>query len=184
MDMRGSVYVSKLMNITKQRDFLLPTCAVLAVTQCLTIGFLFFKKERVILIPPIMQQPVWIDGYAVSPTYLEQMGVFLGQTLLSNSVQSLQAMRDMLLRYVHPSVYTEIRQHLIQEEEHLKKQQGSYHFHVSKVSLDMGANSVLLEGQRESYIGGQRVEQANEAYRLTFSFCHGRYLLTGCVKEK
>lgn len=181
--MRSSIYISKLLAVTKQRDVLLPMCAILSVTQLLTLGFLFFKKERVILIPPVVNQPMWIDGYAVSPTYLEQMGVFLGQTLLSNSVQSLQAGRDMLLRFVHPSVYTHFRQHLIEEEAHLQKQQGSYHFHVCSVTVDPGTNSVLLEGDRASYIGDRRIDQAREKYRLTFAFSHGRYLLTGCTKE-
>ncbi len=182
--MRSSVYVSKLLAVTKQRDVLLPMCAVLSVTQLLTLAFLFFKKERIILIPPIASQPMWIDGYAVSPTYLEQMGVFLGQTLLSNSVQSLQAGRDMLLRFVHPSVYTQFRQHLIQEEAHLLKQQGSYHFHLCSATVDVNTNSVLLEGDRASYIGDKRIDQAREKYRLTFAFAHGRYLLTGCTKEE
>ena len=120
--MRSSIYISKLLAVTKQRDFLFPTCAFLSVSQLLTLGFLFFKKERVILIPPVVSQPMWIDGYAVSSTYLEQMGVFFGQMLLSNSVQSLQARRDMVLRFVHPSVYTHFRHRLIQEEVHLQKQ--------------------------------------------------------------
>lgn len=182
--MESSVYISKLLNVTKQRDVLLPLCAVLAISQLLMLGFLFVKKERIILIPPVASQPMWIDGYAVSPTYLEQMGVFLGQTLLSNSATSLQAGREMLLRFVHPSVYTHFRQHLIQEEEHLKKHQGSYHFHVRKVSVHMGTNSVVLEGDRASYIGDKRTDQAQETYRLTFAFSNGRYLLTACTKEK
>lgn len=182
--MRTSVYVSKLIALRKQRDILFWTGAVLSVTQLMTLGVLFFKKERVVLIPPVVNQPVWIDGYAVSPTYLEQMGVFLGQLLLSNSVQSLQGSRDMLLRFVHPSVYTHFRQHLIAEEAHLQKQQGSYHFDICNATTDVKTNSVLLEGDRASYIADRRIDQAREAYRLTFKFSNGRYLLTGCTKEK
>ena len=123
---------------------MLPICLVLSICELITLGFLFLKKERVILIPPIVKQPMWIDGYAVSPTYLEQMGVFLGQMLLSNSIESLQANRDMLLRFVHPSVYTHFRQHLIEEEQHLQKHQGSYHFHICHVTTDL-SNSLNFE---------------------------------------
>ena len=52
------------------------------------------------------------------------------------------------------------------------------------MTVDPATNSVVLEGDRASYIGDKRIDQAHETYRLTFTFSHGRYLLIGCTKEK
>lgn len=162
----------------------MPTCFFLSLSQLFMIFFYFSKKERVILVPPVMKQPVWIDGFSVSKTYLEQMGLFLGHMLLSNSATSVAAQRETLLRYVHPKAYTHIRQYLIEEEEHLKKHGGSYHFHIRQVFVDMGKGEVILNGDRESYIAGRRIDSDRESYKLTFHCSHGRYLLVGCEKIK
>lgn len=182
--MRTDYYKSKLISVLKQRDFILPALLILTFSQLLSIVFIFCKKERVILVPPVMSQPVWIDGYRVSQTYLMQMGLFLGQLLLSNSAQSILAQMDTVLRYVHPAAYTTVRQYLIREGEHLKKQQGSYHFHVQSTKIDLKTHSIALTGDRESYVGGRRIDAARETYRLTFQFNNGLYLLTACQKEE
>ena len=182
--MKTKNYYSQLTSTFKKIDFLLPICLILTVSQIISIFLIFCKKERIILVPPVISQPIWIDSYAVSPTYLEQMGVFLGNLILTNSSQSIAAQRDMILRYVHPSVYTHIRQYLINEESHLRKHQGSYHFHIRSIETDVKNNTITLEGDRETFIAGRRTDQAKETYHLIFKFSHGRYLLFSCEKEE
>lgn len=181
--MDTNIYTSKLCKLIQQRRFLLPILLLLSLTQFLSVIFLFCKKERIVLVPPLVSQVLWVEGYAVSQTYLEHMGLFMGQLLLSNSAESIVAQRETILRFVHPAAYTTLRQYLIGEEEHLKKQQGSYHFHVHSLVPHTEKNSVTLIGDRESYVGGKRIDQAREAYTLTFAFQSGRYLLTRCQKE-
>lgn len=182
--MDANIYVSKLIRLLKQQRILLPTVLVLSVAQLLSVIFLFCKKERVVLVPPLVTQVMWIDGYQVSQTYLHQMGLFMGQLLLSNSAESIKLQMDTILRFVHPAAYTTLRQYLIGEEEHLKKQQGSYHFNIQTAAIHLKSNSVTLTGDRESYVGGKRIDQARESYTLTFKMNHGRYLLTRCQKEE
>lgn len=182
--MDTSIYVNKLMRLLKQQRILLPTLMILSVTQLLSVIFLFCKKERVILVPPLVSQVMWVDGYQVSQTYLQQMGLFMGQLLLSNSAESVKLQMDTILRFVHPAAYTTVRQYLIGEEEHLKKQQGSYHFNISAIEVHPQKHSVTLIGDRQSYVGGKRIDQARESYILTFKMNHGRYLLTSCQKEE
>ncbi len=182
--MDTNIYVSKLMKLLKQQRILLPTLLILSGTQLLSVVFLFCKKERIVLVPPLVSQVMWIDGYAVSQTYLQHMGLFMGQLLLSNSAESIKVQMDTILRFVHPAAYTTIRHYLIGEEEHLKKQQGSYHFNVHDITVHGKNNSVTLTGDRESYIGGQCIDRAKETYTLTFKFHNGRYLLTRCQKEE
>ena len=182
--MDANIYVSKLLKLIKQQRILLPAVLVLAATQFLSIIFLFCKKERVVLVPPLISQVMWVDRYQVSQTYLQQMGLFMGQLLLSNSAESVKLQMDTILRFVHPAAYTTMRQYLIGEEEHLKKQQGSYHFNVHATEINPKTHSITLTGDRESFVGGKRIDQARESYTLTFKMNHGRYLLTRCQKEE
>lgn len=182
--MDANIYVSKLLKLIKQQRILLPAVLILSATQLLSVIFLFCKKERVVLVPPLVSQVMWVDGYQVSQTYLQQMGLFMGQLLLSNSAESVKLQMDTILRFVHPAAYTTMRQYLIGEEEHLKKHQGSYHFNIQATEINPQKRSVTLTGDRESFVGGKRVDQARESYTLTFKMNHGRYLLTGCQKEE
>lgn len=182
--MDANIYVSKLLKLIKQQRILLPAVLVLSATQLLSIVFLFCKKERVILVPPLISQVMWVDGYQVSQTYLHQMGLFMGQLLLSNSAESVKLQMDTILRFVHPAAYTTIRQYLIGEEEHLKKQQGSYHFNIHASEINPQKHSITLTGDRESFVGSKRIDQARESYTLTFKMNNGRYLLTRCQKEE
>ena len=182
MDTR--VYTTKLLKLIKQQRILFPAVLILSATQFLSVIFLFCKKDRIILVPPLLSQVMWIEGYQVSQTYLQQMGLFMGQLLLSNSALSVKAQMETILRFVHPAAYTTMRQHLIGEEEHLKKQQGSYHFNIHDITVNPQHHSVTLTGDRESYVGGKRIDQARESYTLKFKMSHGRYLLTHCQKEE
>lgn len=182
--MDTNIYMNKLMRLLKQQRILLPAVLILSATQLLSVIFLFCKKERVVLVPPLVSQVMWVDKYQVSQTYLQQMGLFMGQLLLSNSAESVKLQMETILRFVHPASYTTLRQYLIGEEEHLKKQQGSYHFNIHAIEVHPQTHSVTLTGDRESYVGGKRIDQARESYTLTFKMNHGRYLLTRCQKEE
>ena len=179
-----NVYKSKFSKLTKERQWIFPALTILTISQLFSLFMLFHKKDRIVLIPPISKHPMWIEDYAVSETYLEQMGMFVGGLLLSNSANSVKSKMDITLQYTHPSAYSTIRQYLIGEEEHLKKHQGSYCFHVQATQLDRNNHTILLLGERESYVGGKCVDRSKEAYRLSFEFNHGKYLLSSCVKEK
>lgn len=182
--MDKNVYISKLLKLSRQKDYLLPAVVILSACQLLSLFLIMHKKERIVIVPPVVSQPFWVDDYAVSPTYLEQMGSLMGSLLLSNSAESLSAHREMILRLVHPSGYTTIRQYLIGEEEHLKKHHGNYHFHVQETKLNVPKHTIVLTGTRESYVSGKCVDQAKESYIFRFKFYNGRYLLVSCEKEE
>ena len=164
-------------NLKVQRNVLTAICASTFVVLIVQSVFLFNKQERVIVVPPVVNQSFWVDNENISTSYLEQMGVFLGELLLSKSYHSSQKQREIILKFASPEFSTSLRKKLLEEEAKLKNQNSSYLFHPDSVKVKQSKRQVLLEGDRELYVNGKRVSVQKESYVLHFSYLGGRLLL-------
>ena len=169
-----------------QRNLLGTVCLLLAFSLAAGSCFLFLKQERTIVVPATVEKSFWVESNAVSATYVEQFGVFLGQLLLNKSHQSSGKQREILLRHSTPSFRSALNMKLIEEEKRLKKQTASYVFYPTEVEVGRSGYSARLIGDRAFYVGGKRVSSKREAYVLTFAWTGGRLLLEGVesVDEK
>ncbi|MGE3556308.1 MAG: type IV conjugative transfer system protein TraE [Candidatus Obscuribacterales bacterium] len=182
--MMGPLRNKLLGYLTFQRNLLAVTTVMLALTTVVLSCFLFAKQERVVVVPPVVDRAFWVESKAVSPTYLEQMGTFLSQLLLSKSTASAGQQRTILLRHTDPDFAGTLRKKLFTEEEELKKQNASYVFYPHTVQANPDKLQVLLQGDREYYISGDRISHAKAGYLLTFRYTGGRILLTSIEEQK
>lgn len=162
-----------------QRNVFAALVVIVSLAVLIQSCFLFFKNERVIVVPPVVEKVFWVDSQTVSSTYLEQFGVFIGQLLLSKSTNSAEHQRTVLLRHSSPRFSSELRKRLIQEESVLSKQKTSYVFLPHSAEVDMDNLEVTLKGERSSYASGHCVSTEPEEYRIQFIFSGGRLLLNG-----
>ncbi len=170
-------------NLAHQKNLFAWLSLFLALTVLTLSLFLFNKKERLVIVPPVVEKEFWVDKYTVSTSYLEQFGVFIGQLVLGKSVQSAPSQRAILLRHTSPSYAGPLRRKLIEEEGFLKKQNASYVFFPSQVRVDPIQMEVHLTGERIAYSGGVQVSLNKEHYILSFSYVSGRLLLTGISSQ-
>jgi conjugal transfer pilus assembly protein TraE len=165
-----------------QRNMFVGLTVAMACTSLVTSCFLFMKNDRIILTPPVLDKSMWVESYAVSPSYLEQFGVFLGQLLLNKSSASSSSQREILLRHCSSEYTPFLKQKLLEEEDKLKKQNISYVFYPSQVTVNSETWEVTLSGDRSTFAGAKQVSFNKERYRLQFTYSGGRLLLKG-VKE-
>ena len=162
-----------------QRNIFAAVAVTLSISTILMSCFLFSKSERIIVVPPTVEQSFWIKGNNVSPEYLEQMGVFLGQLLLTKSTSSVPVQRSTLLRHSSPSFAQLLGQRLFEEEKTLKKQGGSYMFFLSQVDVSVDDLEVHLQGERRYYSRDKMVSSQQEKYILRFESKSGQIKLAG-----
>ncbi len=110
-----------LNSLLVQRNFLTGLSLLLAVGLILATSFLFLKKERIVVVPSVIEKEFWVDSSTVSATYLEQFGLFLGQLLLTKSSYSADLHRTILCRHTEPNYLSPLKQKLVEEEETSKK---------------------------------------------------------------
>lgn len=182
--MRYEIFKTNLKSLLKQRNILFPLCLILSLTQFVSVVCLFIKKERIVIVPAVVDRTFWVDSNKVSLTYLEQMGLFLSQLILSKSYESASKQREIVLRHTYPKFYGVIKNFLIEEEEHLKKENGSYQFYPVATEVLPNKNIVILTGERIGMIGQRIVSKEREKYSIHFKYTNGKLYLSGFTGEK
>ena len=74
----------------------------------LLLGFSVFwlvGKERVVIVPPIVNRDFWVGTDTVSDSYLEQMSEFFSGLLLNVNPNSFKTRAEHLLQHVAPNAY-------------------------------------------------------------------------------
>jgi conjugal transfer pilus assembly protein TraE len=167
-----------------QRNVFMALSFLLVLIVLVLSTFLFFKQERIVIAPPVIEKEFWVDAKHVSPTYLEQFGYFLGQLLLAKSSQSAASQRSIILRHTDPGYAGILKQRLIEEEEVLKKQSTSYVFYPVEIKVNPEQMSLLLIGDRLVFIGGKEASKEREGYILRFNYTGSRLLLKEVILDK
>ena len=164
-------------HVVRQRTLLVTLCfGLLGLTLLQTI-ILFFKDERVVIVPTDFRQGFWVEGNQVSPSYLEEMAVFMSGLCLNLSPATIAYQRDVLLRHTHPSAYGTLKQHFMDTEKRLQKDRISMIFRPLKARVSTSNMGVDLTGDLITWVGQKQVTQARETYRLTFHRVRGQLQL-------
>lgn len=177
--MKTEQWKTNLAQVTWQRNLLAALTLLLSITAVANGAAILLKNERTIVSPPTVEAAFWVDNHGVSPSYLRQWGLFLGQQLFSKSAKSAPMQRTVLTRYTSPDFLGTLQAKLLTEEQQLRKDQASYVFFSTKVSVNPDHLTVLLCGDREFFVAGKLVSRKEESYLLRFILSGGHLLLTG-----
>lgn len=181
--MKFSLYTQQISKLLQQRNMLFPICILLLVSQIITLVLLFTKSERVVLVPPVIEKSMWVDSSSVSPSYLEQIGLFMGNLMLTKSALNADKQGELLLKHVVPEFEAEFRNHLILEATKMKKHNFSYVFYTKNVYVNPSLLTASLSGEQVSYVGEKVVAREKKKYKLQFNYLGGRLLLSGLTSE-
>jgi conjugal transfer pilus assembly protein TraE len=169
---------STIRGLTVQRNVFIVVVIIVLLTNLLLGILLFRKTERVVVLPAVVEKEFWIEGGSISASYLEQMGSFVGDLLLTRSPSSADLQLSILMRQTAPSFIPLLSKRLESELLKLKKDDASYVFFKTKIVVDPQKLTVLLEGERKLFLKEQVLSTAQERYLLSFIHFGGRLLLT------
>jgi conjugal transfer pilus assembly protein TraE len=119
--MNADFHKENLSSLRYQKNIFLALVFLLSFALILMALFLFWKQERIVIVPPFIEKEFWVDSKSVSPTYLEQFGYFLGELILTKSSQSAATQRSVVLRHTDPAYVGILNKKLYEEEQLLSK---------------------------------------------------------------
>lgn len=166
--MKFSSLTEQLHTVLKQRNMLFPIVLLMGFSQVVLLLLLFWKDDRILFMPPVLDKPFSIQGSSYSASYYEQMGIFLVNLLLSKSAETAEQQHQLLFKYVDPELLGVFKRDLLEEVESLKKDSAGYVFYPIETKVNLGNKSVWIKGERHTYVGAQRIDVSKEAYRLSF----------------
>jgi conjugal transfer pilus assembly protein TraE len=146
--MDRNFFERNLNSLSAQRNYLVVLSLLLSIALILACVFLFLKKERIVVVPAVVEKEFWVESNSVSATYLEQFGLFLGQLLLNKSSSSSEVSRNILCRHTTPQYLSLLKQKLVEEEDILRKQNASYVFYLHNIYVNPQKLKVTLKGDR------------------------------------
>lgn len=168
-------YASKrLTNFEYQRNMLLGLTAVLLFLLLILSSCLFFRSERVIILPPELKREFWAEGNRFSPEYLEEMAVYFLHLALDVNQTTLPYNTEMLARYSDIETGNYLREQYEKNIKKLKQNDASTSFEVKEVTVFPDQNAVHVAGTLSRYIGSKRIKESSEVYEVIFKTYRGR----------
>lgn len=169
--MRGNLDRSRR-TISFQAVLLVGSIAVNLVTAL--TAYRLIGSERVIVVPPAVHKSFWVENDKVSAEYLEQMGYFLIQLALNVTPQSVDYQSKLLLQYVAPASYGEIKTAMTIVGKRLKRDGASTVFSARNLTTDEHALKVAIQGSLTTFIGDRRVSEVTKSYLVQLQYAAGK----------
>jgi len=176
---------SKLREVVQNRNSLLVIVAgllLLLVLLSLVLIKQAGQKERILIVPPLLEKSFWVDTNRVSATYLEQMASFFAQLALTVSPSSVDKNHEVLLQYTHPLGYGKLKADLLQKSEKIKAQHVSTVFYPVSFDVNTQDFSVIITGDFMRLIGQEKLPALRKRYRVNFVYNQGQ-LTVNTFKE-
>lgn len=172
--------------VTQRNIFLFFSVLLSGAVLLLSISLLF-KKERIVILPTT-GPAFWIEDNQTSETYLEKMGYFLAEMLLTRQPFDIDKKNRIILENTHPAFYHEAKRQLYQDTQNILKNDQSFFFRVERSYTQSQTASFIVEGESLLFIGkaGETPVCADrERVKYTFGFhCENGKLLFRSLKKE
>ncbi|CAO5681502.1 MAG: hypothetical protein HEEMFOPI_01515 [Holosporales bacterium] len=166
--MKHLFFTKSLTNVQFQRNFLLGLSSILLFIVVLQSIFLFLRSEKTIILPPEIKQSFWVDGNRFAPSYLEEQATYFCHLFLDVTPSNVLFQGELILRYVFPEFYSNIKAQLLNEQERLKKENLTLHFIPLEVKVYPDDMFVLVIGELNTYVGSKKITVSKKVYRVDF----------------
>ncbi len=161
-------FLERWENSLRENAFLKVLILLLAVG--LIVNGQFFKKDRVVIVPPYISQPFTIAEKKVSPEYLEQMAVFLGTFATTFTPANISYNVSTLLKYVDDSAYKAVKTVLMGQKARVETEGITQSFFPQNVICYEKENVVDVIGRAVRFVQDRKIFDGREGYRLSFVY--------------
>lgn len=175
--MNQQKYTSVLMDHSGQikRLWLLVGGLVAAIVLLVILVFSLNKNEKTIVVPAGFDKPFTVRGNEYSNEYKEQMVSYVLQLLLNFQPTNVKYQFNEVLRYVHPSAYSTLRQKLSGEAQTIITDGASSVFYTSSIATD--ANEVIAKGELVGSVGDRVVSRKTVSFKMMIDTNGGFYIM-------
>ena len=174
--------------LVKQRNIFLLFAVVLSGAVLILSLSLLFKTERIVILPTTGPS-FWIEDTQTSDTYLDKMGSFLADMLLTRNPSDSDKKNRIILENIHPAFYHEAKKRLLQDKQNILKDGQSFLFKTERSFINSQAQTFIIEGESLLFIGKGGdlpvcTHKEHVRYILGFQCENGKLLFRSLKKEE
>jgi len=149
--------------------------AVLVLSFCVVT---VMNKERVILVPPVINSKVMITGDHASDDYLREFTRYIVSLALTYNSANARNQFSELLAVYDPADFPNARKELYELADKIETTRASSAFHIQSMTNNADRKQVEVQGAKMTYIGEMKADIVQTAYLVEYRFDNGRFILT------
>ena len=178
--MKLELFTSKAANIFAENRMLKFTvlvllAAVLILSACVVTAM---NKERVILVPPVINSKVMITGDQASDNYLREFTRYIVNLALTYNSANARSQFSELLAVYDPAGFPNARNELYELADKIENTRASSAFHIQSMTNNPEKNQVEVLGSKMTYIGEMKADIIQTSYIVEYRFDNGKFILT------
>ena len=176
-------YRVSLAAVVRRRNLWMVMALLSTACNLVLVVFLVSRevRERVIVVPPRLERAFWMQGGAVSGSYLEQVAVFASELVLTYSPENVRYRVRQLLRLSDPSAYKRLSRQLHAEATQVERNKTAAVFHPQEARVRVSERKVVVTGVHQRMVGGKLVD--SRQLRLIVEFTSGDRPLVRALME-
>lgn len=147
---------------------------LLLMPMAYAVAMLIGNVQVQVNVPPTINKSFWVQGKRANAQYLEEMGYFISQMVLTTSPESVDYQNKMLLYYACPSAYGKLKTDQAVAAEALKRDAIATVFGAHGVSTDEKSMQVALTGSLSTWVGARKAPDRPATYLAKFDYQNAR----------
>jgi conjugal transfer pilus assembly protein TraE len=184
--MRMEIQKSLLQHVIGRRNgYLAIACGSLLLNMLLSVGvILMVGREKIVLVPPKIEQTFWVGHNSVSQEYLSEMSHFFATLRFNIKPNAIGGQREVLLRYVSPEYYESLKVELVNEVARMTKEHITTAFFPVEIKTDVKHLEALITGDLITTIGANQLPVRRVTYKISYGNNNYRLLVKKLIEVK
>jgi conjugal transfer pilus assembly protein TraE len=175
--MDKKTFVAKRDSVLAQNNtfrFALMIVSVLALGEGGIIGWLTSTQRTVFMPPVTLTKEFWIEGNAVSKTYLDMVIGHIAETMLNLTPENAEKSMSSVLPLVKPSFYQEYKKQIAKQAAYLVENTITQTFYLQ--NIDYSRNGVAdVQGILSSIVGDKVISTKQIHFKVTYHVSGGKF---------
>ncbi len=143
------------------------------------VNYMAFKRERTIIVPPVVDSRFEISGRTVSEDYLKMMTRYVAGLVLNYTPHTARGQMDEALRLFAPEGYADAKKMFYQLADTVETAKVTNTFHIQKITIDASHQTIEIQGIKTQFVNEQKTkEEAVAVYMFDYRLDNGKFMLT------
>ncbi len=155
--------------------------SVIAIQSALIYSMV--DNTKVVVLPPKVDKKFWVTNNGVSSSYLEQVGLFIADRVLTVSPRTIDYNYDLIVPYLtkNPSLLNKINEILLKQKDVVKRENIVQAFHP--ISTSVYPDKILIDGILIKSYSGLKEKTVHSKIVLGYSIKDGDVLINSIEVE-
>lgn len=178
--MKLDIFLQRNSNIFAENRLLKFAIIILGVAVVInTVGvFIALDKQRVILVPPVINSKLVVSGDKASDEYLKEFARYILGLALTYNPATARAQFSEILAVYDPSEFQSARKGLYELADKIENTRASSAFYIQSITNDAEKRRIEVTGTKNTYMAEQKADSVQTTYIIEYRFNSGKFILT------